>query len=87
MLNNLKSIYVRQERFDKALPVIDKLLIIDPVSAQERRDRGLVLVRLKRFSEAKVQLAKFLEICPVEESTQEARDEANQLLDWLNKLN
>src|SRR5204863_449333 len=49
ILNNLKAIYLRQELFAKALPVVDKILLLDPDSPQERRDRALVLVRLKRY--------------------------------------
>ena len=87
MLNNLKAIYLRQEVFAKALPVLDKILLLDPENVQERRDRGLVLVRLKRYGEARTQLEQFLEICPKDEENQEMIQEATQLLTWLGQLN
>jgi regulator of sirC expression with transglutaminase-like and TPR domain len=87
MLNNLKAIYLRQELFDKALPVVDKILLLDSENPQERRDRALVLLRLKKFSEARVQLAAFLDVCPKEEENQEMINEATQLLGWLSQLN
>jgi regulator of sirC expression with transglutaminase-like and TPR domain len=87
MLNNLKAIYLRQELFERALPVVDKILILDPDNPQERRDRALVLLRLKRYPEARTQLAAFLDVCPKEEENQEMINEATQLLGWLSQLN
>lgn len=87
MLNNLKAIYLRQELFERALPVVDKILLLDPDNPQERRDRALVLLRLKRYPEARTQLAAFLDVCPKEEENQEMINEATQLLGWLSQLN
>ena len=43
MLNNLKVSYWRREQWDKVVPVIDRLLVLDPGAGGELRDRGFAL--------------------------------------------
>lgn len=43
MLNNLKVSYWRREQWDKVVPVIDRLLVLDPAAGGELRDRGFAL--------------------------------------------
>lgn len=45
MLTNLKAIYVKAEAWEKALQVVERLLLLDPDAAGHVRDRGSVLVR------------------------------------------
>lgn len=87
MLNNLKSIYLRQDLFAKALPVVDKILLLGPDNPVELRDRGLILLRLKRFSDARAQIEHFLAVCPRDEDSAEMTQEADQLMTWLKQLN
>ena len=87
VLNNLKAIYVRRECYEKALPVIDRLLIIDPEDHQEARDRALVLVRLKRFVEARTQLARFISNCPPGKEMEQEIKEAAHLMSWVQQVN
>lgn len=87
ILNNLKAIHLKQEAFAKALPVLDKILAIDPDNHQEMRDRGLVLLRLKRFGEARDQLERYVAGCSPDDDNQEMSQEAAQLLAWLKQLN
>ena len=60
ILNNLKAIYVNREEFAKALSVVERLLLLDPESATEMRDRGLLLFQLKRYPEAMADLQRYL---------------------------
>jgi len=46
MLRNLQSIYGRREDWQKALAVIDRLLVVDIDAPGHLRDRGTVLVKL-----------------------------------------
>jgi regulator of sirC expression with transglutaminase-like and TPR domain len=78
---------VRQESFSKALLIIDKLLALDPENRQDVRDRALVLLRLKRFVEARAQLTRFIEICPPGAGMQEEIREATRLLSWAGRVN
>jgi regulator of sirC expression with transglutaminase-like and TPR domain len=49
MLMNLQGIYVRGEAWDKALGVIDRLVLLDEDGARvHRRNRGAVLLKLGR---------------------------------------
>jgi regulator of sirC expression with transglutaminase-like and TPR domain len=64
ILANLKAIYVREENFHKAVSVVERLVILDPVSADEIRDRGLLYLKLERFSEAVDDLETYLRLAP-----------------------
>jgi len=48
MLNNLKGIYAHRRQWEKALAVIDRLLVIDEGDADLLRERASALVRLRR---------------------------------------
>ena len=43
MLNNLKIIYLRQNDLIKGLSIVDRLMVLDPASGEDIRDRGLNL--------------------------------------------
>lgn len=60
ILNNLKAVYVNRQDFGKALGVVERLLLLDPESATEMRDRGLLLFQLKRYPEAMADLQRYL---------------------------
>lgn len=47
LLRNLKAIYLEAKDFDKALSVMNRLVILLPDVPEERRDRGLVFARLE----------------------------------------
>ena len=46
MLMNLKGIYWRRKDWSRAAGVGDRLLVLDPAAAGERRDRGVALAHL-----------------------------------------
>jgi len=52
LLLNLKGSYLRENRDEEALAVVDRLLVLQPGDAIEMRDRGLLLYRLRRFGAA-----------------------------------
>ena len=49
MLANLKGVYWRREAWDKVVGVIDRLLVLNPASAGERRDRGAAWSNMGRL--------------------------------------
>ena len=49
MLANLKGVYWRREAWDKVVGVIDRLLVLNPASAVERRDRGAAWSNMGRL--------------------------------------
>ena len=47
LLRNLKGIYLEQDDLDRALGVMNRLVILLPDAPEERRDRGRVFARLE----------------------------------------
>jgi regulator of sirC expression with transglutaminase-like and TPR domain len=64
MLTNLKLIYLRLGKADKALAAIEKLLMLYPDSPMQQRDHGLLCYQLERFTEARLDLENYLERTP-----------------------
>jgi regulator of sirC expression with transglutaminase-like and TPR domain len=62
MLNNLKSIYIRQGDYRRALWVIDRILLLHPERPTEVRDRGLVHAQLGHLQDALDDLQRYLEL-------------------------
>ena len=64
MLQNLKAIYLKNQEFDLALAIQDRLLVVRGDTLIERRDRGLIYARMNRHVEAEVDLAAYLDATP-----------------------
>ncbi len=64
MLNNLKRAYFTRDEPHRAWPVVEKMLYLNPDSALDRRDRGLLAYRMNRFTEARSDLRFYLDRCP-----------------------
>ncbi len=64
MLTNLKRTYLMTGEVEAAWPVLEKLVCLNPESAVERRDRGLVAYRLNNFAQARRDLRDYLERRP-----------------------
>jgi regulator of sirC expression with transglutaminase-like and TPR domain len=64
MLNNLKWIYLERGEPLKTLSVLDQLLILDPSSASEMRDRGLLYITLESYPQALEDLESYLRLAP-----------------------
>ncbi len=64
LLVNLKGLYINVKDHARALSVVERLLLVQPGSPGERRDRGMLLLKLGREVEAKEQLRRYLEFAP-----------------------
>ena len=64
MLNNLKLIYLRDEDWMKGLSVVERLVVLDPESGEDIRDRGLIYLRLECFKQALEDLESYLSLMP-----------------------
>jgi regulator of sirC expression with transglutaminase-like and TPR domain len=64
LLHNLKNAHVRRGEDAGALAAVERLLALQPEDAGQRRDRGLLLVRLNRHREALTALLDYLEHAP-----------------------
>lgn len=64
LLRNLKEVYRSAGRYAEWLAVQQRLVILLPTNALERRDRGLVLAEVGRYDEATGDLRHYLEQFP-----------------------
>lgn len=67
MLQNLKNVYVNVPDPNKLLGVIERLLLLQPDSTIELRDRGLTYYRLKKYAQARTDLEAYLRRFPYAE--------------------
>jgi len=64
ILNNLKLIYFKANDLWRTLSVMQRLVILEPDSAEEIRDRGLVYLKLECFRQALSDLENYLSLAP-----------------------
>ena len=61
MLRNLKGIYIHRQDHSRALAIIESLMLLEPRTPAEQRDRGLAHYRLGDYSEALEDLSAYLD--------------------------
>jgi regulator of sirC expression with transglutaminase-like and TPR domain len=64
MLANLKGIYATRGELSRLLVVLSRLLELDPGLTDDRRDRGIIAMRLGSKDVAESDLRKYLELAP-----------------------
>jgi regulator of sirC expression with transglutaminase-like and TPR domain len=64
MLMNLKLIYLNQQKFHKALAVVEKILMLWPNESTQVRDHGLLCYQLERYVEARSDLETYIALSP-----------------------
>jgi regulator of sirC expression with transglutaminase-like and TPR domain len=79
MLNNLELIYLRQNDLTKGLSVVERLLVLDPASAVDIRDRGIIYLRLECFKQALEDLQRYISLAPQAEDAEAIRDQIADL--------
>ncbi|TMA91421.1 MAG: tetratricopeptide repeat protein [Deltaproteobacteria bacterium] len=79
MLANLKAIYINGNDLVKSLSVLDRLLILDPASAEDARDRGVVYLRLECYAQAREDFETYLRLRPNAEDAMLVREQLVRL--------
>jgi regulator of sirC expression with transglutaminase-like and TPR domain len=79
MLGNLKAIYGRGDQLVKLLAVLDRLIILDPGSVEDVRDRGAVYLRLDCYGQAKDDFETYLRLAPDAEDSAAIREQLVEL--------
>jgi regulator of sirC expression with transglutaminase-like and TPR domain len=87
MLANLKGIYTARGDWPRALRTLDRLLLVCPAALAERRDRGLVHVRLGHPRAAIRDWEAYLAGAPSAEDAGRVRHELRALRQALAALN
>jgi regulator of sirC expression with transglutaminase-like and TPR domain len=80
MLNNLELIYLRENELTKGLSIVERLLVLDPTSAEDIRDRGIIYLRLECFKQALEDLQRYLSLAPQAEDADALRDQITALI-------
>ncbi len=87
MLNNLKAIYWRTERWAKVLPVVERLLALEPDASSEIRDRGVVLVKLGEVKRGIADWERYLSLYPQTSDAETVRQHLRRVRGALATLN
>ncbi len=64
LLRNLKAIYLRSQKFDRALPILDWIVATVPDQPPELRDRGMIYQELECPRAALADFERYLELSP-----------------------
>ncbi len=64
MLTNLKFIYINNNDYERALKIINSILVVVPDSETELRDRGLIYYQIQDLEHAIIDLETYLNLSP-----------------------
>jgi regulator of sirC expression with transglutaminase-like and TPR domain len=78
----LKSIYRKNNDLVKNLTVLDRLILLDPASSADIRERGELYLRLECFTQARADLEAYLRLVPDADDATMIRE---QIIDLANQ--
>ncbi len=87
MLRNLKMIFVKEKRHERALAASNKLCLLAPNVAEEYRDRAATYEALDCFSAAAVDYRQYLELTPAAADVLEVKQRLMALEKQASRLN
>jgi regulator of sirC expression with transglutaminase-like and TPR domain len=87
MLANLKGVYWRREAWDQVVRVIDRLLVLNPASAGERRDRGAAWSNMGRLERGVADWEQYLTDFPNAADHEQVRNQLRRVRQKLAQLN
>jgi len=87
MLRNLKNIYHDRKEFERLLEVQQRLVVLLPEAASERRDRGLIFAQLECPRAAVEDLSYYLLAKPEAPEAEEIRHTSSVRRDATGRLN
>lgn len=87
ILANLKNIYIHKGDFLRALAACDRIVLLTPDTALERKDRGIVHLHLKRYSRAIRDFSAYLELAPQAEDAEDVRRQIKTIRQTIAMLN
>jgi len=87
VLRNLKAIHLRDEDSSRALRVVDLLVAIQPDSAEDLRDRGVLYASLDCFGLAARDLESYLALVPRAKDAEELAARVAELKFKATRLN
>jgi regulator of sirC expression with transglutaminase-like and TPR domain len=73
ILRNLRSVHLARRDWPSALGAVEMLAVVEPLEPDHGRDRGLLLGRMGRYSEALGLLRRYLDERPDGHDTDDVR--------------
>ena len=86
MLTNLKMVYAQKNDMVKSLSVLDRLVILDPASATDIRDRGAIYLQLECFTQSREDFERYLRLAPNADDAAEVREQVVSLATAVTRL-
>jgi len=87
LLRNLKGVYAQAGLYRRALSIIERILLVAPHAAEERRDRSALLAQLGRYSEAIVDAQIYLNSASDPPDAERVTEQLKQMQLQLARLN
>lgn len=87
LLRNLKFSYFRREDFPKALAATERILLMEPDSSTDLRDRGMLRARLGDLHRALADLESYAAMDPIAADHELVRKHAQTLAELLGRRN
>lgn len=78
-LGNLKAVYIQAQLFRRALSAVERILLLTPDDLDERRDRGMLLAQLNRFTEAIAETQSYLNLSPEASDAEPVREQLKKM--------
>jgi regulator of sirC expression with transglutaminase-like and TPR domain len=86
MLLNLKKLYVKMHSFPQARTTTDALLLLQPSSLVDLRDRGLLAYHMNDFARALRDLEAYLKVAGLSEQDEDQKSETAQVWEHVKTL-
>lgn len=86
MLLNLKRLYVRMHSFPQARVTTDALLVLQPASLADLRDRGLLAYHMNDFSHALRDFEEYLKLARLSEQDEDERKQTEDVWEHVKTL-
>jgi regulator of sirC expression with transglutaminase-like and TPR domain len=87
MINNLRQVYFLRRDPEKALRVLDLLILADPDSADEHKQRGVALLQQQRIAESLRAFRRYLELAPNAPDRDRILEQIRNLTFWIASRN
>ena len=87
MINNLRNVYFSKREPVKAERVLDLLIAANPLSAEEHKQRGVVLLQQERMAESLAAFSRYLELAPNAPDRESVQEHIRNLGSWLAARN
>lgn len=87
MLANLKNNYIHKGDYLRALSACDRIVLLAPDTALERKDRGIVHLHLKHYTRAIRDFTAYLELAPHAEDAEDVRRQIKTIRQTIAMLN